>query len=462
MTQDPVPERIIKKLRIKNPDAVPAHLLDRIVNECLTAYENSGYPFARISVDSARLDAGTVRAALMISTGEQIRIDSVLNRTRFNISQRILSRILDLHPGDVYREKSIAKAGARLSSLPFVREKRSLEAGFHDSKVSVFVYPEKVPSSRFDGWIGLSPGTTGSFLSIAGAVELGLDNILGQAENWFLNWKRNQDKSQKMTLSSSFPYFVGLPFGLQNNFDLFRQDTSYLNIEWMSSIPYHFSPVHTLDLFYRYRRGSLLSGPADSQPVSRKPYTLWLTGLNWRFNMLDNQLNPSRGLAFRIEASTGSKKVDLEPDPGSHTEFQMNLSVFYPVYKKLILNAKFRTGSRISTIMLDNELFMIGGMEDLRGFDEDLFRAARFFVSTYEIRYLLDNYSNLLVFADLGGLGNQKDVSWFSRYPFGFGVGGQIRTAGGVFKLVFALGKEPDKGLNIGSSKIHLGYVGIF
>lgn len=463
LSPDPLPGRIINKLGIKDLAAVPADLLDQVIDNCLTAYENSGYPFARISLDSARYSDQIMEASLIIRTGELVRIDSVLNRTNFHISPRILCRILDLTPGDIYRENYLRKAGTRLSSLTFVKAKRPAEAGFHENKASLFVYPEKVPANRFDGWIGLSPGgNTGSGLSVAGAVELGLNNIFGQAESWYINWKRNQDRSQKMLIRSSFPYLAGLPFGLQNSFDLFRQDTIYLNLEWLSSIPYHFSPAHNLNLFFRYRQSFLLTEILSQQSGSQRPFTLWLTGVNWDLNTLDNRINPSRGVACRIEASTGSKKVSQEPEPFSQTEFQADFSLFYPVLKKLVLNARLQSGGRFSSIILENELFRLGGLDNLRGFNEDSFRAGRYFISTFELRYLLDNSSNLLVFADLAGIADRSDGSWQTRYPFGLGLGGQIRTAGGIFRIMFAMGGGTNQALNFGSTKIHLGYVGMF
>jgi outer membrane protein assembly factor BamA len=346
--------------------------------------------------------------------------------------------------------------------VPYLRLTRPLEVGFHPGKASVYVYPEKSGSNRFDGWVGLSPDLrTAGKLAFSGALLLNLDNVLGQGENWLFDWQRNQDASQKLNLGVHFQYLAGLPFGLKGKFGLYRQDTSYLNMEWDLGIPYHFSPDHLINVFVRKRESSLLAPEADLKNSTRRPFESFLSGLAWEYSRLDNRINPHHGFVFKAEVVTGRKSM---PDsiPMQQTELIADASWFLPLARSITCGLLLQSGYRKTPVTFDNEQYRIGGFNLLRGFDEDVFHTNAFAVGSIELRYLLDRSSHLIVLTDLGVLSTIENDEELIKIPLGMGLGGQIRTAGGIFRIIFALGKAGGQPFNFKNSKIHLGYVGVF
>ncbi len=436
-------------------------LNDRM-EEIITRFENSGYPFVQVRIDSASPVPTGLNGILWINPGERVIIDTIMNRTGFRISQPVLYRLINIHPGDLYREQSVKEASSRLGQLAYLQQVRPPEVGFHGSKASVYLYPEKSGANRFDGWVGLSPNLKNAGqLAFSGALSLNLFNIVGQGEDWLLDWKRNQDASQKLVLGAHIPYLIGLPVGFQGRFELYRQDTSYLNINWDAGIPYHFSPRHLLTLFLRHRESSILTQGNQVQTSSRQPFTSLLSGISWNLNHLDNPVNPYKGLEISLEASVGKKSI---PDSAAtnQSEFSANISWYQPLAKNLTCALLVQSGYINSPEIYENELYRMGGLNRLRGFDEDVFRADAYGITSLEIRYLLDRWSHLLVLADLGFLRAYENSLPVVKTPAGFGLGGQIRTGGGIFRIIFALGKESGLPLNLKNSKIHLGYVGVF
>jgi hemolysin activation/secretion protein len=124
----------------------------------------------------------------------------------------------------------------------------------------------------------------------------------------------------------------------------------------------------------------------------------------------------------------------------------------------LSLNTAWRQASWI----YENEQYRLGGLNLLRGFDEDQFHADAFAVGSMEVRYLLDKDSHLMALADIGIIRSGRGTNVVVNYPAGIGVGGQLRTAGGIFRIIFALGKQGGEPVNFRNSKIHLGYIGVF
>jgi outer membrane protein assembly factor BamA len=254
---------------------------------------------------------------------------------------------------------------------------------------------------------------------------------------------------------------AGLPLGLQGKFDLFRQDTSYLNIGWELGVPYHFGPLNSLNVFIRHKESSIVGITTEVNSRIWQPFTSLISGVAWEMNSLDNQINPFKGLHIRLEAATGRKNI---PDSVSvqQSEFSAKIFWFQPLARNFTCSLGLQSGYRITPETYENEQYRLGGLNLLRGFDEDVFFTNLFAVSSIEFRYLLDKSSHLLLLSDLGFLRANEKNNLVIKMPVGFGLGGQIRTSGGIFRIIFALGKQSGEVINLKNSKIHLGYVGVF
>ncbi len=453
---------LFKKLQLTNPFSAKFSELHPKIVQIIGLYENSGYPFVRVGIDSVSPVPSGIKGVLWIQPGELVTIDTIMNRTGFKLSASVLYRLINIRPGDRYREIVFTEASKRLGQLSYLHQARTPEVGFHQGKASIYIYPEKAGSNRFDGWVGLSPDLrAGGKLSFSGALALNLNNILSQGENWLFDWQRNQDGSQRLKLAAHVPYLAGLPMGLQGKFELYRQDTSYLNLGWDVGIPYHFSSRNVINVFLRHKESSIISSIPDANSSNRQPFSSLLSGISWEYNQLDNPINPYKGFDIKFEASTGRKSI---PDSISmqQSEFTANVSWFKPLAKNFTCAMSLQSGYRKSPETYENEQYRLGGLNLLRGFDEDVFHTDAYAVTSLEFRYLLDQSSYLIVLADLGFLQGTDHGSPVLKTPAGFGLGGQIRTAGGIFKIIFALGKESGLPMNLKNSKIHLGYVGVF
>ena len=442
-------------------EAMPVVAIGPMMERIIGLYENTGYPFVSVRLDTIRYADDLLRGKLVISPGDRFRVDSIMNRTGYRISNKLLGRIAGIRPGDVYSEQAVREAATRLSSVRWLAMKRPSEVGFHDQSASLFVYPAKAAANRFDGWIGLSAGSAGSALSVAGALTLELINPAGQGDAWNFNWKRSQDQSQNLRLSLDIPWLASLPVGISATFGLHRQDTSYLNLEWEAGVPYSFNVNHHLNLFYRYQNSTLLVRNPTATPAGRLPYSVWLTGLSWKWEQWDNPVNPSTGFSLMAEASTGLKTIE-DSSALRQSEFLGDISWFQPVAGNLVFALRARAGYKQTPESLENEAFRLGGAAILRGFYEDTYRSNSFVTGSLELRYLLNQYSHILLLADLGCLDNLSGGIATRVWPYGIGAGGQLRTAGGIFQIIFAVGQEIGQSVNLSTGKIHIGYIGLF
>ena len=108
-----------------------------------------------------------------------------------------------------------------------------------------------------------------------------------------------------------------------------------------------------------------------------------------------------------------------------------------------------------------NDLFRLGGLRSIRGFNENYFYTNRYMYLNVEPRFYFGTYSYFLLFTDVGRVEN-KVGNTPGEWPFSFGGGLNLETSGGIFKFVYALGQAGNQPLGFNYSRIHFGFTGRF
>ena len=109
-----------------------------------------------------------------------------------------------------------------------------------------------------------------------------------------------------------------------------------------------------------------------------------------------------------------------------------------------------------------SEALRFGGLQTLRGFDDESLRATAFGIGTAELRFLLDKNSNIMFFYNRAYYQRLVVVDRSFDRPFGFGAGITFETKAGMFALTYALGKQLDNPLLLRAAKVHFGIISTF
>jgi outer membrane protein assembly factor BamA len=109
-----------------------------------------------------------------------------------------------------------------------------------------------------------------------------------------------------------------------------------------------------------------------------------------------------------------------------------------------------------------NELYQIGGIKTLRGFDEESLFASGYAIGTVEYRFLLSRVSYLFGFVDGAYVERKSNLDQNGKFYGGAGLGISLETKTGLFSLAYAAGKRPDVPINFREAKIHFGFITLF
>jgi hemolysin activation/secretion protein len=149
---------------------------------------------------------------------------------------------------------------------------------------------------------------------------------------------------------------------------------------------------------------------------------------------------------------------------GSQASFQLSGKIgwFQPLGARSVVHVGWQGGLLQGGLLLQNELFRLGGYRRLRGFDEESIFANHFHIATIEYRFLLGQNSRFAIFGDLAWLEEQRLGLNRRDTPYGFGAGLDFETSAGIFGLSYALGSQRGNPIAFREAKIHFGYVNRF
>lgn len=454
----------------------------RLRDSLLVRAANDGYPFASIGLEDIEWRGGQELAArIEVATGPRISVAELRVPDGVRVREVFLQRYLGLEPGTVYSVRKIRRLPARLAQLPYLSLRANPKITFRDSLAYLDLPLEKRSASRFDFVIGVLPNSVqnNGNLLITGELNGELYNGFGQGERIAARFEQLRPQTQELQVALDYPFLFGLPLGFEGELDLYRRDSSFLNLNWRLAATYLQEGNNRLSFFWQQRR-TIVPGLDSAQLVNGQlPDTLGVSrsffGLQLRRSRTDRRFSPRQGYALDLSAAAGFRRlrnVDFtgETADGLNERIaQYQLGAAADLYFDPLAGTVIYLGLRAAAIiasdpLLANEQYRVGGARLLRGFDEQELFATDYQVLTGEFRLLLGERAFLYAFIDAARLNPRSKSRSDSAidYPLGLGAGVNFETRAGIFGLSLALGRRNGLPLDPGAPKVHLGYVSLF
>ena len=462
-------------------------------NKILNYLENNGYPFARIYLDSLQFEKENVSALLKVDKGPQYKIDSIRVFGNAKISNSYLQRYLDIPNGSVYSKEKLLRISKKIRELNYVEEEKPSDLNMLVTGSVVNLYLKQKRSSQVNVLLGFLPNNdqlSSKKLLVTGEANINLKNAFGVGETIGLNWQQIQAKSPRLNIIYQHPYVFNSPLGLDFAFDMFRKDSTFLNVNFQLGAQYILSGSQSGKLFIQ-RFQTIVNGVNTAFILQnhRLPDEADVSsvnlGVDYEFNNTNYRPNPKKGNEFHIIISAGTKKLKknneiLElKDPNNPSfdfatlydtvklktyQFRVRTTgeKYFSLGKQSAIKTAINAGFLQSGNIFRNELFQVGGYKLLRGFDEESQYLSQFAIATLEYHYLIGQNSYFYALAD-GGWGRNNSQNIKANYSyFGTGLGLAFETKAGIFNLAWAVGKRNDTQFNLRQSKIHFGFISYF
>lgn len=483
---DRIDEAILRtnNIRVRKYERQPVdiNMFRALQDNLLDHYENSGYPFVRAGLSEIKINADTICGKLTIDENRFYVIDSIHIHGDTPVKRKYLYRHLGIYPGDPYNESRLKIIGDRLGNSQFMTGIRQPEIEFMEETADMYIYPQNRQASSFSGIIGIMNGDSrNNKTRLAGDVELDLINAFRGMETISIHWQSPGNQVQQMDLQLGQPYIMGSPLGADLHLHMYRQDTTYMKTEVEAGIPFTMPGTGVIRVFGKTYGTSLITGESTAEgsyqvsPAAGVSGSIF--GISFKSSLLDSRINPYRGREIFSSFGAGNKTV--APPSGYSTsakerrtgfgEGSARLRWFIPVTPATTIMLANLSGIRFNIGMdkeddffFANELFLLGGLHSVRGFDEKSIAASSYTIQRIEFRYLFDQAGNMFLFFDGMAYRQKFHSRTKTGYPFGFGAGMTLDTRAGQFSITWAAGKEDEIPVSLRSAKIHLGIISRF
>lgn len=453
----------------------------------LDYFDNNGYPFAKIKFDSVEIIENEVTATLKITTEILYKLDSIRLYGNAKISKDFLYRYLNMEEKSLYSITKLQAINQRLLELPYLQQIQPWRLNMLGKSYLLDLFLDGKRSNQIDAIVGFLPANQqlGGKLLFTVDAKINLQNAFATGENIALNWQQIQPKSPRLNFIFQRPYIFKSQFGLDFAFDLFKRDSSFLNINTSIGVQYVISAKQKSKILIQSNRTNLLDVDTLTVKLTKRLPDIIDVSVNsiaveYELGNTNYKFNPQKGNELKFLVAAGNKKIRKNNsiaqirDPNFNynklydsinnntyqLRIKLNAAQYFSLSKLSVIKTALQAGLVQSPTIFRNEMFQIGGYKLLRGFDEESIFTNQYAVATIEYRYLLGINSFFSGFTDIGYTTNTITAKNYSYV--GVGVGLAFETKQGIFNINYAAGKRNDLPLSLRQSKIHIGFVSLF
>jgi len=449
---------------LRNVDFSPAEI-SRIMTDILSVYENNGYPFCRVKLTEITISDDALEASIGINAHQQYKITKINLPGEPDISEKFLFSYIQIKPGDLFNQEKIAKISSVIKQISFIEEIKAPELLFTEEGVELFLYLKSRPVSLINGVIGLQPNAAQKDkVTLTGELRLKLVNSLRKAELFDLNWRSIQAQTQSMKIQTTLPNLFQTSFGLDGQFNLYKRDSTFLELNMMGGVQFAMANGNFIKAFYRRSSSNILGSGLNNPLFSNlKNVETNAYGLAFYKQTIDYLPNPRKGYSILLEASAGIRttKDTLSKIKETTSKYELQLQFYFPLTKRHVIKLANFTQAYLTPIYFENEVYRFGGQISLRGFNEEELYATSRSVFSLEYRFLLDRNSFVFAFFDQAWYEN-RSKTFKTDHPLGFGAGFTFGTAIGNFAISYALGQQLNQQVILRDGKVHFGYIAYF
>ncbi|MDT0558394.1 hypothetical protein RM697_07040 [Ichthyenterobacterium sp. W332] len=412
---------------------------------------DQGDPFSTIQLTNISKRSSTdINADLKTVSNSKRRIDSIIIKGYEKFPKSFVRRFLKINKGNTFSIEDINTKAEGLGSLVFANQIKDPEVLFTRDSTILYMYIEKTKSNSFDGFLGFGTNEETNKLEFDGYLNLILTNNLNFGESLKLLYKSDENEQRTFDVKANLPYLFGSPIDVDLGLNIFRKDSTFLTTTQIVRLGYNINQNNKIGLG--------IDAINSSNLLENTTTTLDDFNSNF-YNLYYDYIKPQRYDKLFPINTTINFSIGIGNRTLQNTEFNQN-RVTFSGFKIFNLNDRNSIYTKISGAYLEsdnyleNELFRFGGINSIRGFEENSLIANLFSVLNTEYRYKVSN--TLYVHSVVDASYSENDIINSKTKLFGFGFGFGLLTNAGLFRFNYASAKTENQRFSLSDSKIHI------
>ncbi|WP_299313980.1 ShlB/FhaC/HecB family hemolysin secretion/activation protein [uncultured Aquimarina sp.] len=412
---------------------------------------NQGNTFSNLSLINIKKNKNEISAKLISTKSKTRTIDDIIIKGYSKFPYSYLKYNSKIRKGTLFKKNDVIEKSKKIDNLGFAKNIKSPEVLFEKDSTKVYIYLEKKSANTFDGFLGFSSDTESGDLKLNGYLNLNLINNLNYGEQLNLIYKSDGNEQQRFQANISLPYILKTPIGIEAGLDIFKKDSSFLITEQKANLNYLINDKKSVFIGYKaISSNNLLDTPQPSLNITDYSSSFFTAGFN-HTRRQNNSLFPIKN-KYIITGEFGNRKTDIESI--NQIKGSIDISYTFKLNQRNSILLKNTASAIFSDNLFTNELLRFGGINSIRGFEENSINASLYNVLNTEYQYILSSNLYIHSIIDYSYFEDESSESSDNLTSFGFGLG--LNTQTGLFRIIFANGKNSDSNFKFSNTKVHI------
>ena len=425
--------------------------VENFMKSKMALLEKKGYLLANLKLVNQRRKENNLLSDLHLKLNSKRKITDIVIVGYDKFPTGIKKAITKKAKKATFNQENLKQINEEFSKLQFVNQLKYPEILFTTDSTKIFVYLEKSKPNKFDGFIGFSNDDK-SKLTFNGYLDLQLQNILNSGEKFNLYWKNDGNSQTSFNLGTEIPYLFKSPIGIKANLRIFKQDSTFQNTITDLNLGYYFSYNTKAYLGYQ-KTNSVDIQNTNSFSLNDFTNTFFSSSFEHVNYATDNFIFPERTKVF---AKVGLGNRTISSAKSNQFFGQLELNHYFELNQKNSIFIKNQSYYLQSDSYIINELYRFGGINSIRGFNENSLQANVFSGIMAEYRYLVAPNLYVHSITDYGYF--QDKTSDIDDKLLGLGFGFGLFTKNGLFNLIYANGSTSEQTIKLSNSIVHISF----
>ena len=462
-------QKLLSAMKLKGSTDVD--LLERNIERVLELYEENGFPYCQISPSDFRVaEKGKLTFSLKVNEGPRVKIKDIKLDGLKTTKPKVILRELGQNLSGYFSQSRLKGSLRRIQRLSYIQEVKETQllSGENPDEAILKIALAERRNNSFSGIIGYAPSTGSRRGNLVGSLNLTFDNMFGTGRRMEWSWSKKDPYSSRFDFLYQEAWIFGLPPTLELKTGQVDFDSTYLQLSFSARLI--FGSAEKISWAISGGWEKTIPGSAGNRylPSSRR----YRGGLGLTLDLLDQTVNPRKGIFYRIEMNY-SQKINYPtaffvPDQSKtqSADYSLDLENYLPTLKNQTVFAGMHLKGLNSSekVIPYTDQYKLGGIKSLRGYREEEFSGSTIAWTNMEYRFLLDGNSRFFLFTDFGYFERKvlsDDGAAYRRISgqkLGYGAGLRIDSKAGLLGLDYGLGQ----GDSFSQGKIHFGIINRF
>ena len=431
--------------RKQHKNYVSTKNLESKIKELYTYLSNKGHTFTTIKTkDIVFNETDTVEIRLEVKTNEIRHIDNIKIKGYPDFPRRYIENIIKRKY--IINDNNINKIKETFKKLNFIEVVKDQELLFKKDSTTLYVYVKKKQNNLMDGLIGFN-NTEGTKLEINGTLDLLLNNNLNNGEQLHLLYRGDDKDQTQLDIKIELPYLLKTKIGIRTGLNFLRRDSTYQNTTFNTGLFYSFNPQTTSGLDFSNTKSTTTNDINTNTNFTTQSLTL-----NFKHALNSTDILFIYDQLAQIEIGSGIRKTNSANTNQFKIKALLKKNIYLTTQHSIHLEGQLKMLN--SDDILFNELFQVGGINSIRGFNQNSIDTSFFTAINTEYRYRISRGIYLHSILDYGIFEDYRRLKTENLY--GIGIGTAILTQSGILRLSVANGTFSRANLDLSSTVAHI------